>query len=116
MHIDDLIGYLTARRREYRAAVALIVVDPEQSRITAHDIIVKCLSLPRLVKAVAIRRQRLESINRVTRMRRYLTYTGPKQHHSRHRCTTDVLKDKDRTAVADVAPFFRQRSIEVFTP
>ena len=60
MHIDDLIGYLTARRREYRAAVALIVVDPEQSRITAHDIIVKCLSLPRLVKAVAIRRQRLE--------------------------------------------------------
>jgi len=115
VHIDDLFGYLTARRRAYL----------RRSRSTAHDIIVKCLSLqmdedfcvlPRLVKAVAIRRQRLESINRVTRMRRYLTYTGPKQHHSRHRCTTDVLKDKDRTAVADVAPFFRQRSIEVFAP
>lgn len=33
-------------------------------------------------------------------MRRYLTYTGRKQHHSSHKCITDVLKN--RTTVADV--------------
>jgi EAL domain-containing protein (putative c-di-GMP-specific phosphodiesterase class I)/PAS domain-containing protein len=33
VHIDDLIGCLTARQREYRAAVALIAVDLESARI-----------------------------------------------------------------------------------
>jgi EAL domain-containing protein (putative c-di-GMP-specific phosphodiesterase class I)/PAS domain-containing protein len=33
VHIDDLIGCLTARQREYRAAVALVAVDLESARI-----------------------------------------------------------------------------------
>lgn len=33
VHLDDLIGCLTARQREYRAAVALIAVDLESARI-----------------------------------------------------------------------------------
>jgi EAL domain-containing protein (putative c-di-GMP-specific phosphodiesterase class I)/PAS domain-containing protein len=33
VHIDDLVGCLTARQREYRAAVALIAVDLESARI-----------------------------------------------------------------------------------
>lgn len=33
VHIDDLIGCLTARQRDYRAAVALIAVDLESARI-----------------------------------------------------------------------------------
>jgi EAL domain-containing protein (putative c-di-GMP-specific phosphodiesterase class I)/PAS domain-containing protein len=36
VHIDDLIGCLTARRRDYRAAVALIAVDLDSARIPAE--------------------------------------------------------------------------------
>jgi diguanylate cyclase len=36
VHIDDLIGCLTARQREYSAAVALIAVDLDSARIPAE--------------------------------------------------------------------------------
>jgi hypothetical protein len=37
VHIDDLIGCLTARQRDYRAAVALIAVDLDSARIP-HEV------------------------------------------------------------------------------